>query len=451
MDFIPNTEIDVEAMLRAIGVGSIDDLLDCVPLGLCQAGFRLPSALSEIELVDHMQAVAGQNGAFRACFRGAGAYNHFVPSVVGHITNRAEFYTAYTPYQAEVSQGVLQATFEFQSLICQLTGMDVANASMYDGASALAEGAIMATNVTCRSKVVVASGVHPEYLAVMRTYAQGRGIEIVSAGRRNGNGEPRGTCSTEEAEKLLGDDVACLTVQQPNFFGCLEDLAALGEIAHRRGALFVVAADPISLGLLKPPSEYGADIVVGEGQAMGVPLSFGGPYLGFFGCRERFVRQMPGRVVGMTNDNRGLRSYVLTLQTREQHIRRERATSNICTNEALCALAAAVYLSVMGRQGLREVAELCAQRSHYAARQIAAIPGFSLPFAAPFFKEFVVRCPRPPRELNEFLLARNILGGCELGTWYDDLNDCVLLCVTEMNTRQQIDALVDALREAAWS
>jgi glycine dehydrogenase subunit 1 len=363
------------------------------------------------------------------CFLGAGAYRHFIPSVVDHVISRGEFATAYTPYQPEISQGTLQTVFEFQSLVCELTGMDVSNAGMYDGASALAEACLMAAGITGRSRLALLSTVHPHSRATVRTYAAGRKLAIDEM---------------EPADVTLSPEHACLVVQQPNFFGYLEAAATLAEKARAAGALCVVASDPISLGLFRSPGDYGADIVVAEGQPLGIPLSFGGPYLGVFAAREKYVRQMPGRIVGRTADGEGRTGYVLTLQTREQHIRRERATSNICSNEQLVALAATVYLCALGRQGLRRVAELCYHKSHYAAQAIAALPGYSLPLGGTFFKEFVVRCPRPPREVNAALLERGIIGGLDVS---DRIENGMLLCVTEMNSRGEIDRLVAVLRE----
>ncbi len=420
-------------MLEAIGVGTVEDLFLDIPAGLRRPVLKLPTALSEMELMAGLRVMAESNSDLDhyACFLGAGAYHHFVPSLVGQLVSRAEFYTAYTPYQAEVSQGTLQSMFEFQSLVCDLTGMDVANASHYDGAAALAEAALMAVRITGRERVAVAASVHPEYRAVLETYARALGLTVE-------------TVPALPPQDLTG--CACLIVQQPNYFGHLEQVDALAELAHDAGTLLVVSVDPISLGMLKPPGDYGADIVVGEGQPLGLPVGFGGPYLGLFACRQVHVRQMPGRIIGETVDGRGQRGYVLTLQAREQHIRRERATSNICTNQALAALTATVYLAAMGRQGLTQVAGLCYHKAHYAAGRIAQLPGFSLAFSEPFFKEFAVRCPAPPADLNRRLLEKRIIGGLDIS---DIVEGGWLLCVTEMNTRQQIDRLIDALDELA--
>jgi glycine dehydrogenase subunit 1 len=420
-------------MLDVIGVATADELFADIPSALRIDGLDLPPALPEQELLREMAALAARNqlpgdSTSGGCFLGAGAYRHFIPSVVSHVVGRAEFYTAYTPYQPEISQGTLQTMFELQSMVCELTGMDVANAGMYDGASALAEACLMACNVTGRERIAVLDSVHPAYVDVVRTYARGRGlaVDVVSDGG-------------------LSEEHSCLAVQHPNFFGCLEDVWAREAAAHAAGALLIAVVDPISLGLLAPPGEYGADIAVAEGQSLGWPVTFGGPYLGLFACRQQHLRQMPGRIVGRTTDLDGRTGYVLTLQTREQHIRRERATSNICTSQQLVGLAAAVYLAAVGRQGLRQVAETCYQRANYAAGRIAALPGYSLPFDAPFFKEFTVRCPRPVAEVQARLLERGIIGGLDVG---DRVENGMLICVTEANTREEIDRLVEALAEA---
>jgi len=446
MSYIPHTDSDRAAMLAEIGVETVADLFLDVPKIVRYPELKLPPPLSEMEILAELRSMSEENADLdhHACFLGAGAYNHFVPSVVGHITGRSEFYTAYTPYQPEISQGTLQAIFEYQSMVCALTGMDVANASHYDGATSLAEAAIMSVNVSRgkRRKIIVSPSVHPEYRATLRTYTPGPDLTISNLQYPISNIQ-------------LDADTACLIIQNPDFFGQLlsadseNGLNGLADAVHQAGALLVVVVDPISLGLFTPPGEYGADIVVGEGQPLGNPLNFGGPYLGLFACREKYMRKMPGRLVGETVDTEGRRGFVLTLATREQHIRRERATSNICTNQALCALAAGAYLAAMGKSGLRQVAELCYHKAHYAATQIAAIPGFDLVGDKPFFKEFVVRCPRPPSEINQALLERGIIGGYDLGRDYPHLEDAMLLCVTEMNTKNEIDHLVEVLEEVA--
>lgn len=429
--YIPMTDADREAMLAAIGVKTTAELFADIPRAHFRPDIDLPDPLTELELLEHTRSLAARNrpaGAY-ACFLGAGAYRHFRPALVDAIVMRGEFLTSYTPYQPEVSQGTLQGIFEFQSLVCELTGMDVANAGMYDGATALAEACLMACAVTGRRRIAISDRVHPHWIAVVRSYAHGRDIAVdVQA----------------HGEFAMSDEYACLAVQQPDFYGRVSAAAAdWGQAAHDAGALFIVAADPVSLGLYRPPSAYGADIVVGEGQSLGVPLSYGGPYVGLFACREKYIRQMPGRICGETTDADGRRGYVLTLQTREQHIRRERATSNICTSQQLIALSTAVYLAALGPQGLRRVAELCYEKAHELAARIEALPGFSVEDEEPFFHEFVVRTPRPPNEINAALLERGIIGGHDVS----DVRNRMLLCATEMNTGAEIEALVAALTE----
>ena len=427
--YVPNTERDREAMLATLGLPSVDALFADIPPAIRDLPLSLPAGLSELELQREMSRLAEKNLAIdrTPCFLGGGAYRHFVPSVVGHITSRSEFYTAYTPYQPEISQGTLQTIFEFQSMMCELTGMEVANSGMYDGATALAEAALMACRVTGRSKVAALSTVSRAWREVVSTYSEGQSIA---------------QDLFEPHQVALDESYACLLVQYPNFFGYLEDLAAWEQAAHRVGALLVVAAGLVPLGLLKPPGAFGADIVVAEGQPFGQPLSFGGPYVGVFCSRERLVRQMPGRIVGRTADALGRTGYVLTLKTREQHIRRERATSNICTSQALVALAATVHLASLGPRGLREVAELCYHKAHYLAERIAALPGYSLPLPGVFFHEFVVRCPAAPGEVNRRLLEAGILGGLDVS---DQIDNGLLLCCTELNTRDEIDRLAGEL------
>ncbi len=443
MGYVPHTEADRQRMLEAIGVDSTDRLFEVVPEESRYPSLHLPPGLSEMEVVRLLQGLAEENADLdhHPCFLGAGAYRHFIPAVVDHVLRRGEFYTAYTPYQPEASQGTLTAIYEYQSMICDLTGMDVTNASLYDGASALAEAALMAARITRREELVVARNVHPAYRQVVRTYTQGLGLPIREVGY-----DRHGRVDLASARESLSSASACLIVQHPNFFGCLENLSSASELARRVGALLVVCVDPIALGLFRPPGEEGADLVVGEGQSLGNPLSFGGPYLGFLACRQEYMRQLPGRLVGMTTDSQGRRGFVLTLQAREQHIRREKATSNICSNEALVALAATVYLAAMGKQGLRQVAELSFHKAHYAARQIEGLPGFALPFGD-FFKEFVVKTPLSPRQVNGRLWERGIVGGYDLGRDYPELADGLLFCVTEMNPKEEIDALVEVLGE----
>jgi glycine dehydrogenase subunit 1 len=445
--YIPNAPEERAEMLHQVGLGSAEELFDSIPKNLrLSRNLATPAALSEIELLAGFEQLAARNhGARRTSFLGAGAYQHYIPTIVDHIISRSEFFTAYTPYQPEISQGTLQAIFEFQTLVCQLTGMEVANASMYDGSTALAEAVLMAERVTRRSKVVACGAIHPEYLEVITTYVQHAGIELLQADVDPATGQTSGQID------ILDDKTAALVVQSPNFFGCIEDLAALADRAHSVGALLIVAVtESISLGLLRSPGACGADIVVAEGQSFGVPLSFGGPYVGLFATRERYARQIPGRLVGEAYDKEGRRGFVLTLATREQHIRREKATSNICTNEGLIALAATVYLETMGRRGLQEVAAQCAQKTAYAVKRIAAIEGFSVPFTAPRFNEFVVRGPMPAKELlSRLASAKNITGGLALSRYYADRARDFLVCVTELNSRAEIDALADGLATIA--
>jgi len=445
MPYIPNSTADQEAMLEAVGVESLEELFAMVPADLrLGRDLDLPPAMGELELGAHMAELAAQNtSADRdVCFLGAGSYDHFIPAVVDFVATRSEFYTAYTPYQAEASQGTLQVMFEYQTLIAQLTGMDVSNASLYDGGTAAAEAVLMALGVTRRSgSVVTATSVHPEYRQILKTYLANLKTELVTVGT------PQGTISPDDLSRAVNEQTACVLVQHPNFFGCLEEVGELAEITHRAGALFVVAVDPISLGLLERPGEYGADIVVAEGQSLGSPMAFGGPYLGIMACKARFLRRMPGRLVGQTVDRRGRRCWVLTMQTREQHIRREKATSNICTNQGLVALRAAVYLAAMGPSGLRSVAELCLHKAHYAAEQLNAAASLSLAFDRPWFKEFVLRAnDGDVEQLLKAARQQGILAGVSLGTWYPEMADCFLVTVTEKRTKGEIDRLADVFR-----
>ena len=443
MKYIPITPAEQTHMLQSIGVRGIDDLFQDIPEEVRRRGpLDLPPAMPDPDLLGHARRLAARNADCDrlTCFLGAGAYDHFVPSTVAHLALKPEFLTAYTPYQAEIMQGELQAIFEYQTLMSELTGMDVANASMYDGASATGEAARMAADLTKRARILVSAAVHPEYRQVLRTFTSHLHVTVEDLDATGGGTRP----ATVQA--ALTDDTAALIIQSPNFFGCLEDGEALAKIVHARGALLVVAiAEPVSLGLLRPPGEYDADIVTGEGQALGNALNFGGPYLGMIATRQEFVRRIPGRLVGRTVDADGRPGYVLTLQTREQHIRRAKATSNICTNESLNALIAAVYLSTLGRRGIQQVAELNARKAHYARWRIAELPGYQIAFDAPTFNEFVVRCPLPPEEINRRLLDHQILGGLPLGRFYRELADCWLLCVTESRTREEIDRLIGYL------
>jgi glycine dehydrogenase subunit 1 len=449
MTFIPNTDADRAAMLEAIGMGSVEELFRDVPADYRFPELILPPALSEIEILGELQGLADENENLQhvSCFLGAGAYNHFVPSIVDFVLHRSEFFTAYTPYQPEISQGTLQAHFEYQSMIVALTGMEVSNVSHYDGATAAAEAVIMALQVARgkRNRLVMSPTLHPQHRAVVRTYTQGMGLTIA------GENAPPGDLKALATE--CNGETACVLVQNPDFLGRLytpAEMQALADAAHACGALLVVSVDPISLGLFVPPGQYGADVALGEGQALGNAISFGGPYLGFFAMKMKDVRKSAGRIVGETADAAGDRGFVLTLSTREQHIRREKASSNICSNEALNALAAAVYLAAMGKIGLRTVAELCYHRAHYAAEAIGRLPGYEVVASGPFFKEFVVRCPFEVQSINADLLDDyGIVGGYDLGKDYPELADHMLLCVTEMNNRAEIDELADALAEIA--
>jgi glycine dehydrogenase subunit 1 len=447
--YLPHTEAEIQSMLRAIGLPDMESRFSDIPSHLRLPGeLNLPPPLSEPELTLHLEQMARLNtdGARFALFLGAGAYHHYVPAVVQEVIGREEFYTSYTPYQPELSQGTLQAIYEYQTLICQLTGMEVANASLYDGASATAEAALMACRIAQRRKILASSALHPEYLAVLRTYLRHCGIDLDLIPWTPGVG----ATSLDQAEGLMSQEVAAVILQSPNFFGCLEDPGPYVRLAHEHGGLAIaVVVEPTSLGILKPPGEWDVDIVAGEGQGFGNPLNFGGPYLGIFATKRGFLRQMPGRLVGRTTDARGRPGFVLTLGTREQHIRREKATSNICTNEALCALAAAVHLCLLGPRGLRELSLLNLHKAHYAKQLIASLPGFELPLSAPTYNEFVVRLPLPAQQVRERLLEREIIGGLDLGRFFPQMKDCCLFCVTEMNTRQEIDRLVSCLHDLA--
>lgn len=445
MSYVANTASDQKAMLEAIGANSVEELFDAIPADVRFPKLNLPEPLSEMEILAEMEQMADSNADAHhyTWFLGAGAYNHFVPSIVPQLQMRGEFYTAYTPYQPEASQGTLQAIFEYQSMMAELTGMDVVNASHYDGATSLAEAAIMSVNATRgkRNKVLVSPGVHPQYREVLKTYIQGTDIQVV------GDDNPDNNLAALKG--MLDKETACLIVQWPNFFGELEDLEGLADEVHKAGALLVLHIDPVSLGLLKPPGEYGADIVTGEGQSMGNNLNFGGPYLGIFATTQKLVRKMPGRVVGETVDTQGRRGYVLTLSTREQHIRREKATSNICTNQGLMALGASIYLAAMGKQGLRKVAELTYHKAHFAAAQIDQLDGYQVINKNPFFKEFLVRCPKPAQDIAAALNQKKILPGFVVSRAIPERTHDLLICVTEMNNKAQIDALVAALKEVA--
>ncbi len=437
--YIPNTIGQQEQMLSEIGMSSFEELFADIPESVrLKRRLNLPSAQSEPEVMARLRKIARKNSDTDtyACFLGAGAYDHYIPAVIRHLVSRQEFATAYTPYQPEISQGTLQAIFEYQTLICELTGMDVANASMYDGATALAEAATMACGVKKRRKILVPETVNPQSREVVSTYARFRGNEVINTGSADGQAD------LSELEQRVTGETAVILIQSPNFFGCMEDVAAIAELAHQKGALLVVSCDPVSLALLKDPGELGADVAVGEGQSLGNPLEFGGPYLGFFAAKKELMRKMPGRIVGRTVDQNGRTGFVLTLQAREQHIRREKATSNICSNEALNALAATIYLSLLGKQGLREVALQCARKSHYACDRLLQSGAFEPAFRAPYFQEFTVKYRGSVEKLNAALLKEKIIGGFDAAQCYDKLHGHWIVAVTEKRTRQEIDTLV---------
>jgi glycine dehydrogenase subunit 1 len=434
-------------MLETIGIKSLDDLFDVVPANHRFPKLNLPPALTEMEAMNELSGLAQSNENVRSdliSFLGAGMYNHYIPSVVDHILRRGEFYTAYTPYQPEISQGTLQAIFEYQSLMAALTGMEVSNASHYDGATATAEAVNLAYAQFRgkRKKVVISPTVHPQYRAVIRTYTQGMELELAGD-----NPDTDLDSQPDELADLVDDNTALLIVQYPDFFGRIYDYSRLIDAAHAKGALVCVVANPTALALLKTPGSMGADIVVGDGQPLGIPMWYGGPSVGFFTTRKAYVHKMAGRLVGETIDSRGQRAYVLTLTAREQHIKRERATSNICTNQGLIALGTAVYLSLLGKTGLRQVAELCYQKAHYAAEQLSQIRGMGLCFSEPFFHEFALCVNQPVADVNARLLEHGILGGYDLGQDYPALQDHMLIAVTEMNTKEDIDTLAQVLSE----
>lgn len=432
MDFIPNTDKDREEMLKTIGVSSVNELFKDIPEGLLlKENLKINESLSELEVRNKLKNLADKNKTELVSFLGAGSYNHFIPSVVNHIISRSEFYTAYTPYQPEISQGILQAIYEYQTMICELTGMDVANASMYDGASALAEACIMAVNITRRNQILMLKSVHPEYKDVVRTYCHAHDFELEEI-------------EDKEINEKITEKTAALLVQNPNFFGSIEDLKEIEKLVHDKKALLVVSVvEPTSLGVLKSPGSLGADIVVGEGQSFGNAMNFGGPYLGIIAAKDKYKRNIPGRLVGGTVDAEGERGFILTLQTREQHIRREKASSNICSNEALCALAATVHLAALGKEGVKELAELNIQKSHYLADKLKEA-GFELMFGKPFYNEFVVKFD-DAKKINEKLLENNLIGGLELEKFYPEMKNCLLFCVTEVIKKEDMDKLVEIL------
>ena len=434
-NYIPSTIDERNSMLKAVGLDNIDQLFSSIPYEVKLKSLNLPSGKSELAIRQMMEEIADKNVVFKKIFRGAGAYNHYIPAIVKSVTSKEDFLTAYTPYQAEISQGLLQAIFEYQTMICELTGMDASNASVYDGATAAAESVAMVKDKK-RNKIIVSSTIYMHVLKTIKTYCEGSGVEVIVAPEKDG------VTDTETLKTLLDETVAGVYMQQPNFYGIIEDAENLSELTHAVGAKFIMGCNPISLAILKTPFECGADIAVGEGQPLGMPLSFGGPYLGFMACRESLMRKLPGRIVGQTVDLEGKRAFVLTLQAREQHIRREKASSNICSNQALCALTASVYLSAMGRDGLINVANQCISKARYLANELCKIEGIRLKYAdKEFFNEFVTTCSIEPNELLQSLEEKGILGGYPV-------NDGILWCATEMNSKEQIDELIEITREA---
>jgi glycine dehydrogenase subunit 1 len=446
MAYSPHTEADHRRMLDAVGVDSIEDLFADIPPAVRADRFAVPPPLTEQEVRGELSRIAGRNAIPRVSFLGAGAYRHLVPAVVGEVIGRAEFATAYTPYQPEVSQGTLQSIYEFQSMVCELTGMEVASASHYDGATATAEAALMACRLTRRDRVAVSTAVHPQVRDVLRTYCSGPGIEVVDVPADLAEGGS-GLTPLDAAASVLDESVACLVAQQPNFFGGVEPMRELGDAAHAAGAQLVALVEPTSLAVLEAPGSYGADIVTAEGQPLGIPLSFGGPYVGLMAARMASVRQMPGRLVGATRDAQGRKGYVLTLQAREQHIRREKAASNICTNQALCALAATAYLSAVGPDGLREVARLSMTQARHAAAALEDAGLGERRFSAPYFAEVALRVPDASRR-HAALLERGIVAGHPLWNDYPELADTLLLAATELTTDEDVATLVSALEES---
>lgn len=434
--YLPSTKEERLNMLKAIGYQSMDDLYADIPKDvMLKEPLNIPKGLSELEVREEMARIAAKNKAFSLILRGAGAYDHYIPAIVGSVTSKEEFSTTYTPYQAEISQGVLQSIFEYQTMICELTGMDVSNASVYDGASAAAEAAMMCLDRR-RDKVLVSAAAHPEVIETIKTYCWGRGVPFEVVPMKDGRTD------ADALAAMLDDKTACLYTQQPNFFGLIEDAEALNALAHQAGAKAIMGVYPISLGMLKTPAAQGADIAVGEGQPLGMSLSFGGPYLGFMAARKEMTRLLPGRIVGETKDSRGQRAFVLTLQAREQHIRREKAGSNICSNQALCAMTAAVYMAAMGPEGLKDVASLSYHKAHYFAKELTKIPGFKLVYAGDFFNEFVTACPVNPKALEKALMEKGILSGLPM-------DNHMLWCVTEKHSKAALDEVIAVIKEVS--
>ncbi|MFA6447880.1 MAG: aminomethyl-transferring glycine dehydrogenase subunit GcvPA [bacterium] len=442
MPYIPHTDAERKEMLGSLGLDSIDGLFDYIPKSLAPKSFDLPKGKSEFEVQRRLQALAAKNATELVCFVGGGFYDHYVPAAVDAIVSRSEFYTAYTPYQPEISQGTLQAIYEYQTAICRLTGMEVANASLYDGGTALYEASMMAVRSTGRRKIVVCQGVSPIYRVMLASYTTNLHLQFVEIPVDGG------LIDRKKMKAAIDSDTAAVIVQNPNFFGCVDDFTDVSEAAHAAGALVVCSAYPLSLGLIKPPGDMNADIVTGEGQSLGLPLSFGGPYLGFMATKMNQVRKMPGRIVGATTDTEGRRGFVLTLQTREQHIRRDKATSNICSNEALCALSALVYMSLLGKEGLRDVAGLCAEKAAYMRKRFSEIPGVSIKYPAPVFNEFTIELPCDAGAVIGMLIEKGFAAGFPLGRYYKGMENSMLVAVTEKRTKEEIGRLAEALEEA---
>ena len=444
LPYIPHTSEDRQKMLAEIGVDSIEKLITVPEEIRLTSYLNLPSGISEMELAKEVKKLSGGNACLEeyTCFLGGGIYDHFIPAVVNHLASRSEFYTPYTPYQAEASQGTLQAIYEYQTLICNLFQMDVSNASIYDGATSLAEAALMAYRIRKREKFLIARTLNPEYYKVLSTYIKPLGIELVQIPYTL-----EGTCDLNWLKDKIDEKTAGVIIQNPNFFGYMEDVKEIEKIVHKFNSLYIVSCDPISLGILSPPGEYNADIAVAEGQSLGGFPYLGGESLGIFTTRREFLRQMPGRIVGETEDKKGKKGFILILQTREQHIRREKATSNICTNQSLNALRACIYLSCMGEEGLKKIAKLCLKNSHYLEEKIETLPGYSSPFSGPFFKEFVIKTAISCEKINQSLIEEKILGGLDLGRFYPELKNHLLFCVTEKRTEEEMDRLVSILGE----
>lgn len=440
--YLPQTAEDQKEMLEFLGVSSTEELFSDIPNQVrYQEELKISKAMAEPDLVRYLSGLAAKNKNLKeiTSFIGAGVYEHYIPSVVNHVISRSEFYTAYTPYQPEISQGELQAIFEFQSMVCEITGMEVANSSMYDGPTALSEAAMMAAGETRRKKVLVSRAVHPEAREILLTNAHGQGVEVVEIGLDNG------VTDLDALKNELNDTVAAVIVQYPNFFGQIEDLTTVEALTHEQKALLIVSSNPLSLGILKPPGAFGADVVVGDMQPLGIPTQFGGPHCGYFAVTNKLMRKIPGRIVGQTTDDQGRRGFVLTLQAREQHIRREKATSNICSNQALNALASAVCMSALGKDGLQKIANLNFQKAHYAKAEIEKLSGYEVPFQAPFFNEFVVKTSLPVAEVLESLAQEGVLAGYDLGHSYPEFKDHLLIAVTDLRTKEEIDNLVSRL------